>query len=98
MIPIVKEITKAGRKKLVNNQYPIETTKERQKYLNYQKRFREIKVPVLIINGKYDTNNPPKYAEKLHKILPHSKFAIIDRAGHFPWVENPAETFRPIKL
>ncbi len=51
----------------------------------------------MIINGKYDTNNPPKYAKELHTNLPKSTLVIIDKAGHFsPWIEQREVTFEEI--
>ncbi|MEN2436844.1 alpha/beta hydrolase [Weeksellaceae bacterium A-14] len=97
VIPIVKEISKSGRRRPIKEVYAVETETERRKYLDYQKLFPSIKTSILIINGKFDTNNPPKYAEKLHKVLPNSKFVLIDKAGHFPWIENSEKTFREIE-
>lgn len=98
VIPIVKEISKTGRRKSIDNQYYYETPNERQKYLDNQKQFSKIKTKTLIINGKYDTNNTPKYAEELSHILPNSKLVLIDKAGHFPWIENSDETFKQINI
>ena len=97
VIPIVNEISKAGRRKPINGIYAIETETEREKYLNYQKLFLNIKTNILIINGKYDTNNSPKYAEELHIVLPNSKLILVDKAGHFPWIENSKKTFQEIE-
>ncbi|MDY3530317.1 alpha/beta hydrolase [Riemerella anatipestifer] len=97
VIPIVSEITKAGRRKPVGNVYYQETSDERKKYLEIQKKIRFLKTKILIINGKYDTNNPKEFAEELHFWLPNSNLVIIDKAGHFPWIEQPTETFREIK-
>ncbi len=97
VIPIVKEISKAGRRKPINDIYAIETEAERQKYIDYQEQFPNIKTNILIINGKYDTNNPPKFAEQLQKVLPKSKLILIDKSGHFPWIENSKETFQEIE-
>jgi len=97
VIPIVKEISKAGRRKPIKDVYPIETEIERQKYLDYQKLFPNINTDILIINGIYDTNNPPNYAEELHRLLPNSKLILIDKAGHFPWIENSEMTFQEIE-
>lgn len=97
VIPIVKEISKTGRRKPINDFYAVETEAERQKYLDYQKLFPNIATNILIINGKFDTNNPPKYAEELQKDLPNSKFVLIDKAGHFPWIENPDKSFQAIE-
>lgn len=93
VIPIIKEISRSGRRKPIENQNYYETPEERQRYLNIQKNFSKIQNKILIINGKSDTNNPQKFAEELHKVLPYSTFVLIEKAGHFPWIENPDETF-----
>lgn len=98
VIPIVKEIANTGRRKPINNRNYYETPTERQKYLDNQKEYSKIKTKTLIINGKYDTNNAPKFAEKLNHILPNSKLVIIDKAGHFPWIENSKQTFKQIDI
>lgn len=96
VIPIVKEITKAGRRKPIGNNYYQETPEERQKYLEIQKKFKDLKTKILIINGKYDTNNLPEFATELHFRLPNSKLVIIDKSGHFPWIEQSEQTFNEI--
>ncbi|AYN01949.1 alpha/beta fold hydrolase [Chryseobacterium sp. 3008163] len=95
VIPIMKEISKAGRRKPVNGQLP-QQEKELKYYYNQQKRFSEIKTKTLILNGKSDTNNLPEFAEQLHKTLPNSKLILIEKTGHFPWVEAPAQSFAEI--
>lgn len=97
VIPVAKEISKAGRRKPIGNQSYYETPEERQKYLEIQKGFTGIQTKTLIINGKFDTNNPPKYAEELHKVLPNSELVLIEKAGHFPWIESADETFYKIE-
>lgn len=93
VIPVVKEISKVERRKSIDNKSYYETPEERQKYLEQQKNFGHIQTKTLIINGK----NAPKYAEELHKALPNSKLVLIERAGHFPWIENADETFHEIE-
>ncbi|WP_332024746.1 alpha/beta fold hydrolase [Kaistella sp.] len=97
VIPIVKEITKVGRRKPIGNNYYQETPEERQKYLEFQKKFKDLKTKILIINGKYDTNNLPEFATELHFRLQNSKLVFIDKAGHFPWIEQSEQSFTEIK-
>lgn len=97
VLPIAKEISKSGRRKPVDNQYYRETKEDREKYLDIQKKFKTLNTKVLIVNGLYDTNNPPKYAKALHEALPNSTLVLIDKAGHFPWVEQKEITFTKIK-
>jgi proline iminopeptidase len=100
VIPIYDSISKYGRRKPVNNQLPLQTETEVQRLYkrinDYEQKYSTIKVPVLILNGKYDTNNTPESAERLHNVLMNSKLVLIDKAGHFPWVEQPEKSFSEI--
>ena len=94
--PIIKRIAEAGRRKPIDGESYFETQPQREKYLDIQKKIRTLQTKVLIINGKFDTNNPPIFAEELQRNLPNSKLILIDKAGHFPWVEQPENTFEEI--
>jgi proline iminopeptidase len=100
VIPIYDSISKYGRRRPINNRFPFQTQEEVEelfrRIIYYESKYPTIKIPVLILNGKYDTNNPPEGAEKLQSVLPNSKLILIDKAGHFPWVEQPEESFRAI--
>ncbi len=50
----------------------------------------------MIINGRFDTNNPPEFAQELQRNLPNSKLVLLDKSGHFPWIEQPEMTFGEI--
>ena len=39
-------------------------------------------IPMIIVNGHYDTICPPITAYKLHQKLPKSRLIIVERAGH----------------
>ncbi|MBN1273527.1 MAG: prolyl aminopeptidase [Candidatus Aminicenantes bacterium] len=39
-------------------------------------------IPVVLVNGRYDMICPPINAYRLHKLLPKSRLAIVDRSGH----------------
>ena len=96
VIPIVKVISEAGRRKPIAGKHFVETPYQRQKYLEIQKKFKNLKVKTLIINGKFDTNNAPEFAEELHRNLLNSKLVLLDKSGHFPWIEEPDKTFEEI--
>ncbi len=100
VIPIYDSITKAGRRKPIDGQFPFTSKVEFEKLVNrtqlYQSKYSEIKTNVLILQGKFDTNNPPKLAAKLNSKIPNSTLIFIEKAGHFPWVEQPSESFDKI--
>lgn len=96
--PIYDLIQKNGKRKSIPNQVNSYSTEQNIKdYIPYQSKFNQIKVPILIINGKYDTNNSPKKVEKLHHTLQNSDLYLIDKSGHFPWIEQKEESFKIIE-
>jgi len=50
---------------------------------------RPVTVPVLIVHGRYDYANPYTLWEKHRQELPHHAFALFDRSGHTPQLEEP---------
>ncbi len=58
---------------------------------NLGDELQEIKIPVCLIWGKNDTITPPMVAEEFHKLLPTSELHWIDKCGHAPMMEVPAE-------
>lgn len=54
---------------------------------NYFNQLQKIKCPVLLIYGGYD----PLYgiaALKIKASLKKAQLVVIDKAGHFPFIEN----------
>jgi pimeloyl-ACP methyl ester carboxylesterase len=58
---------------------------------NLGDELKDIKVPVCLIWGKNDTITPPMVAEEFHQLLPMSEVHWIDKCGHAPMMEVPAE-------
>ncbi|UTW66001.1 alpha/beta hydrolase [bacterium SCSIO 12643] len=100
VIPIYNLISQTGRRKTINGQSPFSTSEERQKLFDrvhsYQNRYHEIQCPTFILQGEFDSNNPPKLAKKLDAQLPNSTLVLLPKSGHFPWVEQPEESFKAI--
>ena len=51
----------------------------------------DVKVPTCLIWGKNDTITPPMVANEFHKLIPNSELHFIDKCGHAPMMEVPAE-------
>jgi 3-oxoadipate enol-lactonase len=49
---------------------------------------KKISIPTLIIEGELDTIYPPKVAENLHKLIPHSELVYIPQANHVLVISN----------
>ncbi len=50
---------------------------------------RRLDVPVLVINGEYDSDERRAAGAQLACWLPNARLALIARAGHFPNLDNP---------
>jgi proline iminopeptidase len=48
-----------------------------------------ITAPTLVVVGSHDVYASPLQAERIHLGIVGSKLIVIERAGHFPWLEQP---------
>jgi proline iminopeptidase len=56
---------------------------------NMLHQLQNIKVPTLVMAGRYDWITPPTPgAERIHAALPDSKLVIFEQSGHFPFIEE----------
>lgn len=55
---------------------------------------KSIAVPTMLLVGSNDGATSPELVESAHKIIPNSRFEIIDGPGHLPCIEAPDETAR----
>lgn len=58
---------------------------------NLGEELNQIKVPTCLIWGKNDNVTPPFVAEEFKKLIPQSELHFIDKCGHAPMMEVPAE-------
>jgi len=54
-------------------------------------------IPTLIVEGVWDLTWNTDKPEKLHKVLPRAKLAMIDQAGHSPFADQPEQFGRLLK-
>ncbi len=62
-----------------------------------RKRLPLIKAPTLIIAGAADGLVPPRYAEEFRGLIPGSRTAVIEGAGHMPMLEQPEDFHRLVE-
>jgi proline iminopeptidase len=60
-------------------------------------RLGEIRVPTLVVVGSHDFICSPLHAHRLHLGIAGSKLILIEKAGHFPWFEQPVPFFSKVK-
>jgi pimeloyl-ACP methyl ester carboxylesterase len=56
-----------------------------------RRRLPYLTVPTMIVHGASDGLLPLRYAEELHELIPGSTLRVIERAGHYPMIEQEAE-------
>jgi pimeloyl-ACP methyl ester carboxylesterase len=54
------------------------------------KRLAALTVPVLLVAGEYDIWPTCTAVRELAALLHNADVAVLPRAGHFPWVDDPA--------
>jgi len=60
-------------------------------------RLDEIKVPTLVMAGRDDFVFPPEHQAELAAGIPNARLQIIERAGHNPHSEQPAEVMEALR-
>lgn len=60
-------------------------------------RLGEIRVPTLVIAGRSDFLFPPESQALLAARIPNARLHIVERAGHNPQTERPAETLAAVE-
>ncbi|MDF3077047.1 MAG: Alpha/beta hydrolase [Sphingobacteriaceae bacterium] len=58
---------------------------------NMAKDLYKITIPVCLIWGRDDKVTPPDVGVEFHKLLPNSELNWVDKCGHAPMMEQPAE-------
>ena len=56
--------------------------------LDVRAQLSEIKVPVLVVAGRYDLVTPPDQSFQLANGLPQSRLVVLEHSGHFPFFEE----------
>jgi pimeloyl-ACP methyl ester carboxylesterase len=57
-------------------------------------RLKAIDIPTLLLWGASDHVVTKEYGRAYAAAIPTAKFETVAEAGHLPWLEQPAETFR----
>ncbi len=68
-----------------------------QKGWSVMDRLCEIKTPTLVLAGRFDFLFPPESQAILADRLPLAQLELIERAGHNPQIERPAEVIEAIR-
>ncbi len=64
---------------------------------DYRKQLKDLKMPVLIIAGRYDRVSIPVFAVQYKTYCPQAQFEMFEKSGHNPQVEEPEKEFKIIR-
>jgi len=64
---------------------------------DFRKQLKDLKMPVLIIAGRYDRVAVPAMEVKYREYCPRAQFVLFEKSGHNPQVEERAKEFTLIK-
>lgn len=64
---------------------------------DFRKQLKDLKMPVLIIAGRYDRVAVPWMQVKYKEYCPQAQFVMFEKSGHNPQVEEQAKEFAIIK-
>ncbi len=60
---------------------------------DFRKQLKDLKMPILIIGGRYDRVAVPWMMVKYKEYCPQAKFVMFEHSGHNPQVEESAAEF-----
>ena len=60
---------------------------------DYRKQLKDLKMPILIIGGRYDRVAVPWMMVKYKDYCPQAQFVMFEKSGHNPQVEEPEKEF-----
>ena len=64
---------------------------------DFRRDLKDLKMPVLIIGGRYDRVAVPAEMVKFKEYCPQAQFVMFEKSGHNPQVEEPAKEFALIR-
>jgi proline iminopeptidase len=64
---------------------------------DFRKDLKNLKMPILIIAGRYDRVAVPWMQVKYKDYCPQAQFVLFEKSGHNPQVEEPAKEFSLIR-
>jgi len=63
---------------------------------DYRKQLKDLKMPILIIGGRFDRVATPWMMVKYKDYCPQAEFVMFEKSGHNPQVEEPEKEFEII--
>jgi len=61
--------------------------------LDFRTKLKNLTMPVLIIEGRFDRVAIPRFSIKYKEYAPQAKFVMFEKSGHNPYVEEKDKYF-----
>lgn len=65
--------------------------------LDFRRALSELKMPILILAGRYDRVSIPRLAVQYKRYAPQAEFVMFEKSGHLPFVEEPELTMQVLR-
>jgi proline iminopeptidase len=62
--------------------------------LDFRRDLKNLKMPILILAGRYDRISDPRFAVKYREYAPQAEFVMFEKSGHNPYVEENEKYFK----
>ncbi len=64
---------------------------------DFRPDLRKLRMPTLIVAGRFDRVALPRFSVQYRQYAPQARFVMFEHAGHYPFVEDSAATFREFR-
>ncbi len=65
--------------------------------IDFRTELKNLKMPVLILTGRFDRIAVPRFSEKFQEYCPQAKLVMFERSGHLPFIEQPKRYFQVVE-
>ena len=65
--------------------------------LDFKPHLKDLKMPILVIAGRYDRWSPPRLARQFKTYAPQAQLVLFEEGGHIPFLEVPDELFAVLR-
>ncbi len=65
--------------------------------LDFRTELKNLKMPVLIIAGRFDRIAIPRFSERFKEYCPQAKFVMFEKSGHLPFIEETRKYFQVVE-
>jgi proline iminopeptidase len=65
--------------------------------LDFRMQLKNLRMPTLILASRFDRVSLPRFSTQFRQYAPQAEFVMFEKAGHFPFIEDPNEMFRVLR-